>query len=182
MSNIIANVYVEFERMAMECGYYVKFLGDGLMMVREMGGGHNCGVTMKFLQDAESLTHRIEEIIRVHWPRPDGFRIRVTSGHVWKRMATIRSGGRRQTIRLPEYIGYSVNLAQRLLEVQPTIACICDESIPEILGPKKQKLSLERMGTPKERPRGVDPEDLERLWIFRCEKDANVGADKKALS
>ncbi len=161
--DLIDQVYAEFERFMAHMNCHVKFLGDGLMIIREMGGGHNCKMTREFLVDAYHFAFSVNEIIKDHYPRPDGFRLRVASGHVWKRSMT---HGKR---RGDEYVGYSVNLAQRLLEVSPQTLAVCHESIVEILAQKKGIIAFERMGDPKERPRGVDLADLAGLYCFRVD-------------
>lgn len=168
---LIDEVYSEFERFLGRDNCHVKFLGDGLMIIRELRNGHNCGMTRQFLIDTYHFAFAVNEIIKGHYPHPDGFRLRVASGHVWKR--STNTGDRRQ--RNPEYVGYSVNLAQRMLEVSPKTLAVCHESIVEILAEKKGILAFERLGDPKERPRGVDLADLQGLYCFRVD-DKNKNA------
>ena len=100
--------------------------------------------------------------------------MRIASGHVWKRTLLLGEPDRRQ--KSVEYVGYSVNLAQRLLEVSPKTLAVCHESIIEILAQKKGIVAFERMGDPKERPRGVDLADLTGLYSFRIDDKNKIGA------
>jgi hypothetical protein len=166
----IRDVYSNFEQFSQKTSNYVKYLGDGLLIVRELGNGHNCGTARQFLHEVHNLTVAIEDSIKGIWPRPDGFRARVACGYVWKRPTIKRWKGR--NFNHAEYIGYAVNMAQALLYVYPEIQNICHESIVELIGPKKNGLVLERLAPPKERRHGVDPQDFNGLWRFGPGKHA----------
>ncbi len=168
---LIEDVYVQFEKFAATAKCHAKFLGDGLMLVKEMSNGHNCRMTREFLIDAYKFAFNVNKIITASYPHPDGFRLRIASGHVWKR-SSVTSDRRRNN----EYVGYSINLAQRLLEVSPQTLAVCHESIVEIISEKKGILTFERMGDPKERPRGVDFADLQGLYCFWINDENKSGA------
>jgi len=67
--------------------------------------------------------------------------------------------------KVPEYVGYCVNLAQRLLEIAPNTPYICHESVIKILGTRKQIFKFRRIVNTPERPRGIDSEDIAGLWV-----------------
>ncbi len=172
--NLIEQVYEKFEEYALGSNCYVKFLGDGIMIVREIRDQKHNGdvaVTRNFLMDVHELTVNILSIIKNHFPRPDGFRLRVATGYVWKRIVSKVMKGK--IVKCPEYIGYAINLTHCLLEVAPSQSCVFHESIKEIFGNKKTGIKYERLVDPKEKPRGIDPEDIAGLWTFGPEEKTN---------
>lgn len=94
------------------------------------------------------------------------FRIRIVANHVGKLTAThTKNEKRKQT----DYLGYSINLASRLLEVERRKPCICHQGVKEILNGKKiagYELAFAKIKRPDSCPRGVDAEDLDDLWSF----------------
>lgn len=151
---------------ANEC-LYLKYLGDGFMIIKELPThGHRCRHVGAFLHQAGELTNRISHIVKkCDWPSPEGFRTRIVAGHVSKLEVTDPNDRKR---KIPEYVGYAVNLAQRLLEIAPSTPLLCHESVIKILGPHRRPFKFKRMENPKQLPRGVDPEDLAGLYSFRC--------------
>lgn len=164
-SAFIEEVYRHFETFSQSTNNFVKYLGDGILIIKELGNGHNCGNARSFLQEIYTLNTQVHDALKKVWPRPEGFRVRVACGHVWKRYTLKRIRGHH--VRHPEYIGYPVNMAQSLLYVYPEIPTICHESITELIGTKTNGLVFERLPAPKERRHGVDPQDFHGLWTFR---------------
>lgn len=170
---LIKGVYELFEAFSHRTGYYVKYLGDGILIVKELGPGHNCGTARRFMHDVHELAEAVSEKLKGVYPRPDGFRIRETCGHVWKRYSLLWVRGR--PMRCAEYIGYAINMAQALLSAYPEILHICHEANLELIGQKKNGFSSEHLSPPNERRHGVDPQDfagLFRIWIERKNNDA----------
>lgn len=163
-SAFIEQLYGHFETFSQGTPNFVKYLGDGILIIRELGGGHNCGNARQFLLDISNLAASVHQSIKGVWPRPDGFRVRVVCGFVWKRM-TLKRIGKKHVLH-PEYIGYPVNMAQSLLYAYPDISCICHESITELIGEKKTGLCFKQLPSPKERRYGIDPQDFNGLWSF----------------
>lgn len=166
------DVYQIFEGVAQGPNQYVKFLGDGFMVIQELRNGHNCGTVRRLLQELIALSERVNARLLTGYPRPDGFRVRVTTGMVWKRPTITQVRGK--FTKHPEYIGYAVNMAQSLLYVYPEQSCICHEGVVEILGPKKNGLVLKHLETPKERRAGIDQMDFTGLWSFGLDKKTVV--------
>lgn len=162
--DFIEEIYSIFEKFSLESNGYMKYLGDGLLIILEIENAQNSVAIQEFLKDLIKLVGNVESAIKKIWPRPDGFRIRVASGHVWKRSTMKRES--RRSLRQPEYIGYAINMAQALLYVYPEINTICHESIIEIIGAKHDRLVFERLQPPEERRFGVDPQDFAGLWSF----------------
>lgn len=66
---------------------------------------------------------------------------------------------------IPEYVGYCVNLAQRLLEIAPRMPFICHDSVINLIGKSKRLFKIRHLVNMPERPRGVDGEDIAGLWF-----------------
>ncbi len=164
--DFIESFYRALEAYSLKTKAYVKFLGDGLMIVWEIEGGKN-GDVARFLIEIYELALSIQNMIVKHYPRPLGIRFRVCSGYVWKIIMTKKRLG--EKIKCAEYVGYVVNLAEHLLHVSPRVLCVCHESVVETMGSKKTGLRFEELEGPTELPRGVDPEDLAGLRSFRVE-------------
>jgi class 3 adenylate cyclase len=140
--------------------HHVKFLGDGLMTVAILGRGHNCDVARQFLCDLTALSDAMNTAIdgMLVYPKPVGFRTRVVAGQVSR-------------IKTPEgdidYVGYAVNLSSRLLRVQENTRLICHESVKDIIG-TKDGLEFKKVKVSRHDIDGVDFEDLDGLWEFKC--------------
>jgi class 3 adenylate cyclase len=164
-SDMIDRIYKHFESFAVDTRYWVKLLGDGIMIVQELHpSGHNCGLARRFLRDTHTLARSVSDEIQKVYPRPDGFRIRNTSGYVWKR-PTVHQYKEKHS-KHSEYIGYAVNLAQSLLYVLPEVEAVCHESLVEMIGDKRQGLTFEQLEPPTERRHGVDPADFLGLYRY----------------
>lgn len=140
-------------------GYLVKVLGDGFMAVKDMKKGHNCKLALSFIEDALEMSQFMTHIIKNHnYPRPDGFRVRISSGEV----AKFKSGKR------VDYLGALVNITKDLLLVKPEVPCIAHESVKELLdGKKSSHIKFEKVVIPSTLiSRGVEKEDLDALWQF----------------
>lgn len=169
--SFMIQVYREFIRFRNGSGYFVKLIGDGLMAIKELSPKNAFSDTMAILRHSCELDESITRIIaKTHYPRPNGFRIRIVAGHVWKLTAThTKNEKRKQT----DYLGYSINLASRLLEVERAIPCLCHQSVKETIDREEhlgRKIKLLKVKKPTHCPRGVDVEDMEALWSFRAIK------------
>lgn len=163
--SFMVQVYREFIRFRNGSGYFVKLIGDGLMAIKELAPKYSISDATSLLCHSYELTTSIEKIIEgTEYPRPNGFRIRIVAGYVWKLTAThTKNEKRKQT----DYLGYSINLAARLLEVERKVPCLCHQSVKEILnGFKKPIIKFGKVKRPPICPRGIDAEDLEALWSF----------------
>lgn len=173
VKTLMEEIYVEFDRFGLMNGGQTKYLGDGIMVVKELQTGHNCCMVLEFMRSSYRFAMKIQGIIEKHWPRPEGFRIRIASGYVYKKnMACLNCVLSQNTAPglKGEYIGYPINLAQRLLYVEPHILCICSEDVRQIIGQKKDGVILERIKSVKTNLRGVDPDDLRGLWSIKVDE------------
>lgn len=166
IQSFIQNFYEEMEVFVKaHKGVQIKYLGDGFMILKELKPTcikGTCAAT--FIRDAMKLAHRLAAIVhRCEFPPPDGFRVRIAHGHVSKiHLLDPRDEDRKR--KTWEFIGYAVNLAQKLLDVSPRTLFLIHESAVEILGRQKTHFRLRRFVGAKECPRGVDQEDIDGLW------------------
>lgn len=143
--------------------FYLKYLGDGLMLIMELPDGENSKRCAEIIELLGILNAKLVKIVRsCPFPSPEGFRMRMACGHVDKIMVVDPLDKHRE---IPEFVGYSINLAQRLLEISPSIPFVCHESIMNVLGKKKRKFTFRKLVHTPERPRGIDQEDINGLWI-----------------
>lgn len=156
--------YEEIEKFSLKNkDLHLKYLGDGFMMLKELNekyNKHRCVV--KFVQEAGALNARLLKIVHsCEWPPPDGFRTRIVCGHVDKLEVTDPIN--RKT-KVSEYVGYAINLAQKLLQISPETHFVCHESVIKVIGRLPKKFKTKKMKILEEKRKGVDPEDIANLW------------------
>lgn len=149
------------DRFEADTGFYTKNLGDGYMQVIELSpNGHACAQAMNTFKKTMDLSMRVQRLIRNSpWPRPAGFRVRVSAGHVWKKQGN-----------KTDYVGRHVNLTHKLLRVSPEDEFVAHQSFVELMsrkqadqiGAKFLKLEAERRI-----PDGVLKSDMNALWSLQ---------------
>jgi class 3 adenylate cyclase len=162
----VRELYVVFSTYRIGSHHYIKYLGDGFVVVATLVRGHNCQLVAKFLCDLQELSAKINSLIESlpGFPKPGGFRVRVVAGQTFRIFAPCGAG---------DYIGYAMNLCARLLDVCPDTELICHESVKDIIG-KKDCVAFTKMNTHRHRLDGVEQEDLQALWQFDCSKGKGV--------
>ncbi|MCG3205525.1 MAG: hypothetical protein KCHDKBKB_02247 [Elusimicrobia bacterium] len=161
--DFMVHLYKEFIRFRNGNGYFVKLMGDGFMCITEIGKGDAKSRTLEFLNHAMDLEFAIQTITRKTFPAPGSFRIRIAAGHVWKMVAS-RPG---QETAQTDYLGYAINLAARLLEIDRESSVLCHESVRRILNGairNRTEFGFKPLHIRIRCPRGVDPEDIRTLW------------------
>lgn len=169
--DFMVHLYMEFIRFRNGNGYFVKLMGDGFMCITEIGKGNAKARGLEFLSHAMDLELAIQKIMRNTFPAPGSFRIRIAAGHVWKMVASRPGQGTKQT----DYLGYAINLAARLLEIDRESAILCHESVKKILNGSLRgtaDFTLKLAHIRGRCPRGVDPEDIRTLWKVYPLKDS----------
>lgn len=172
--SFMVRLYREFIRFRNGNGYFVKLLGDGFMAVRELSALNTKKEVRVFLQHSLDLESAIRKIEKKIFPQPGLFRITVVIGHVWKIVAS-RTG--QENSKQTDYLGYAVNLAARLLEIDRREGILCHESVSKIVSNglgKEIGFALERIVEPIRCPRGVDPEDLKGLRAVHPLNDSRM--------
>lgn len=161
--DFMIHLYKEFIRFRNGNGYFVKLMGDGFMCIIEIGKGSAKARTLEFLNHAVDLESAIQKIMTGVFPSPGSFRIRIAAGHVW-RMVASRPG---EVTEQTDYLGYAINLAARLLEIDRESAILCHESVRKILNGairSSTEFGIKPARIRSRCPRGVDPEDIQTLW------------------
>ena len=161
--DFMVNLYKEFIRYRNGNGYFVKLMGDGFMCITEIDKGSAKNRALEFMRHALDLESAIRGITKSTFPAPGSFRIRIAAGHVWKMVASRPGQGTAQT----DYLGYAINLAARLLEIDRDSAILCHESIRKILNGAVRdsaEFGFKPAHIRGRCPRGVDPEDIRTLW------------------
>lgn len=142
-----------------ETGYFLKRLGDGFMCVVEVHGKKPARA--KFLNNLWAVAEKINSLVSNHpSPRPGQFRFRVVCGYVWK---ILRANKRK------DYLGYQVNLCERLLRSNKSDLFVCSEAFKEMMTEKEivdNKYTFEKLKSFEEPPTGVYREDFNSLWTF----------------
>jgi class 3 adenylate cyclase len=159
----MVQLYKAFIRFRNGNGYFVKLMGDGFMCVTEIDKGNARAQTLELVNHALDLESAIQNITRNTFPAPGAFRIRIAAGHVWKMVASRPGQGVAQT----DYLGYAINLAARLLEIDRESPILCHESVRKILNGAVRNVAgfgYKSAHIRSRCPRGVDPEDIRTLW------------------
>jgi len=146
---------------------HFKYLGDGMMITKEFTTAQRKnGVLLDYLLSLRDITRRArKDVADCDYPRPDGFRLRIAGGDVYKLMVIDPNDPERKRL-IPEYVEYTVNLAQRLLEVSPEIMALCTENIGEAVSRKRSSIKVRPLGTPSVYPHGVNREDVDGLRVL----------------
>jgi class 3 adenylate cyclase len=144
----------------------IKYLGDGFMVLKEFKSPLPQNISAaKFVMVVSKLSKQLVRIVNeCGYPPPDGFRVRITSGHVSKMMVIDPCDSNRKRKNW-EFIGYAVNLAEKLLSVAPEILILLHESAVKSIGQQKVGFRIRKFVAESARPRGVDIEDLNSLWV-----------------
>ena len=161
--DFMVNLYKEFIRYRNGNGYFVKLMGDGFMCITEINKGSAQNKALEFMRHALDLESAIRSITKNTFPAPGSFRIRIAAGHVWKMVASRPGQGTAQI----DYLGYAINLAARLLEIDRESSILCHESIRKILNGairNDMEFCFKLAHIRSRCPRGVDPEDIRILW------------------
>lgn len=168
----LKSIFREFLHFRLENRPFVKLLGDGLLFIKEVDNRNTPRTANAFLETLLKFSDRMRSLIEAMptYPRPDGFRVRVTYG-----MAHSLVVAKNSKSKATDYFAYEINLASRLLKVRPELPFIAHRSVFELLS---QKLSAEIEFRDIEADigilDGVDQEDLAQL----CEVKLKSGSEK----
>jgi hypothetical protein len=164
-SEFINALYDKFQVFVLKTKAEVfKYLGDGFMVLKELpDNGHKCRDVMPFLKEAHQLTLEINEMLGKFSPKPNLFLLRSTAGYVFRIKVV---DPRNKSKKMSEHVGTCIDLAKRLGELKPDVACICSQSVKDIL-PEGSQASFQPIKNIKERPRNVSESELNSLLEFR---------------
>ncbi len=145
---------------------YFKRVGDGFMALKELEPTDSRGVAA-FLLTLRCITRKARAgIYACRYPKPDGFRIRITCGDVYKLMVLDPNDPERQR-EIPEYIEYPTNAAAHLLVVNPQSICLATEGVVRALGRRRSVFRCRKLGTPSCYPKSVNREDVDTLQLLQ---------------
>lgn len=173
----ISKMKTIFRHFDTETSYHTLPIGDGIIAIYVVAEKNPVGI-LSFLRATLDVQRKMLHLIaHTTYPRPAGFRIRVTSGIIFQSHGPIfpcKLAGAAAfdcpAMSNQDFIGDCLNLGSRLLEVRRDLPAILHESVLAIT-PKneRQHIHVEKIAmTVDERtPRGVDIEDMKALYTFR---------------
>lgn len=146
---------------------HFKYLGDGFLVIKEFPNlEKKIDAIVDFITGLRAVTQNIIRLIKTCERPPDGVRVRISAGYAYKVMVVDPCDPKRETMAA-EFIEYSINTAERLMEVNPDILCIVTEDVAKALGNKGSVFGMRKLGSPSFHPKGVNREDLEALAVLR---------------
>lgn len=148
------------DKLETATGWFTKNLGDGYMQVVELPAGHSCGLAAKLMEAHWQFGAAMTTMFKKSpWPRPDGFRIRVASGHIWK-----KEGSKH------DYVGRYCNMTHKLLRVSPDKFFLCHQSFVELMTRSQTNRAgfcYAKAEADRRIPDGVLKADATALWELK---------------
>lgn len=151
-----------FDQMVAELrvntGCFTKNLGDGFMQIIELPSkGHACHTALRVLKVHTKFGFAVQRMIDGSpWPRPEGFRVRFSAGHIWK-----KDGDE------TDYVGRHVNMTHKLLRVAPGMKFVAHQSFIELVSRgqvKRQGARFSKLEPDRRIPDGILKADMNALW------------------
>lgn len=146
----------------------LKYMGDGFMIVREFNNQREKSADiLEFLKHLACITKRVRANIKNCADLElEGFRLRVNAGYVYKIMVLDPHDPQKER-KIPEYVEYTINTCQKLLEVNPEVTCLATDFFVKALGRKRSAFRMRKFGKPSKYPKGVNSQDVEGLWEIK---------------
>lgn len=164
--------YEELGWFVLSSDFKVKYLGDGFMILRELGDrGKRVYDALRFLFGIQKLTIRINELIAESDFSPQGFRVRVVVGMANKTMLPDPNNKGKYS---EEYSSPAIDLSERLLHIEKDWPLICHKSVVSLIGNKFKNVIFGKLKNVSYDPKRVDPEDAKDLWSFGFAKDFHI--------
>lgn len=174
---LVTRLYSKLTYMRHEKNMFTKGLGDGAMIVQELGKGDESLLVANFLREMKYFKTYMDEVMaRLSYPKPQGFRIRVCVGHALKLF--LNNCPNMCTLKV-DYVEYPITLASRMLMIsKKEHPFICHEAVKELLGNRAEKEGISFKPVEIEAKvkfleltaalhvDGIDKEDLDVLWLF----------------
>lgn len=155
--NTFETLLKDFEK---KTGNFTKNMGDGYMQIielKDLNHKDSENIAIKALLSTMDFCTKINKMIKAKpWPRPDGFRVRFTSGHIWKKNG-----------KVTDYVGRYVNMAHKLLRIHAEKTPVCHQSFLELIGEERissEKLEVARLKADRRIPDGLTRLDATALW------------------
>lgn len=154
---------------------FFKDLGDGFVIIKELNGDHACKKVICLLNKLWKIKKKVRMLINsTPYPRPDGFRIRIACGHVWKKSHKAKT----------DYLGKHINLAFKLLQVHKNRPIIVHESVPALMSEKQvkeNKFDFKKLPLPTDHFEDIYRFEMDHLWSFET-RYGNRKRDRKTCS
>lgn len=145
---------------------YFKRVGDGFMALKEFSRSDSKEIA-DFVLSLRWITRKARQSIEnCSWPSPDGFRVRLACGDVYKIMA-IDPNDSKRVRRIPEYVEYPTNTPAHLLVVNPEIVCLATEGVVNAMGKHRSIFRVRKLEKPSCYPESVNREDVNGLQILK---------------
>lgn len=147
---------------------HFKYGGDGFLVIKDFTlPERRNGALIDHLIGLRTVTRMaLKDLGILEYSRLDGFRVRHFSGYAYKLKVLDPNDPDRKRI-CDEFVGYVVNSARRLLEVNPEITCLATEDLVRHMGKKAGEFKPKNLGKPSCYPRSVNKEDVDSLKILR---------------
>ena len=146
---------------------HFKYLGDGFLAIREFSAAEKKnGAILDFIKGLRCVTRKIMRLIADCEMPPDGIRVRITAGYSYKVMVVDPCDPTRKNM-VSEFIEYSINTAERLMDVNPEVVCVVTEDVAKVLKRYRSLFRMRKLGVPSCYPKSVNREDLETLEVLK---------------
>jgi len=145
-------------------GPWMKYEGDGILVAQEFSPEQRQqpkGIR-DFILGLRCLTRKVQTVLRNAESSPEGVRIRIMCGDVFKHMV-IDPNDPERTRLIPEYLGYCTNTVRGLLGVNPEIPALATEDVVKSLGKTRSVFRVRPHRNPSCYPKGVNREDVDHL-------------------
>jgi len=150
-------------------GPWSKYEGDGILTVREFlpSERKERRSVVNFVLELRDLLRKAKKMLNDSEGPPDGVRIRIMDGYVYKLMVLDANDPDRKRL-IPEYLEYCINTARGLLEINPEIPCLATGGLVKSLGKEGPAIFKARpLITPSCYPKGINREDIDGLHVLQ---------------
>lgn len=147
---------------------HFKYVGDGFLVIRQFSEkDRRNGSVYEHLNGLRLLTKRcIKDLDSVDYPSLRGFRIRHFDGHAYKLRVIDPNDPERKRLT-DEFVGYVVNAARRILDVNPEILCLATQGITKTFKKRRDIFKTRPLGAPSFYPKSVNKEDIDTLQVLK---------------
>lgn len=158
----IVRMKYEFLKFRLRTGYFVLNTGDGMIVI--INSVWNSNSLLKVISELVELIRAMDLMIKkTPYPRPEGFRIRITVGPVFRTETPHPLYPHQREI---DFTGRPINLGQRLLEIERQIKIMLHASAADVLNPANRK-KLKKVMSENPPPKGVTEGEMRGgLWEY----------------
>lgn len=145
-----------------------KYEGDAILTAKEFSPNERRDPkqVLEFVTTLRCLLRKAQNVLRECESPPDGVRIRIMEGYVYKFMVLDPNDPERRR-RIPEYVEYCTNTLRGLLGVNPEHAAMATQGVVKCLGRSRSVFRVRPLEKPSHYPKGVNREDVDGLQILK---------------